>query len=416
MFLQLTPPKGRWSLSIMGWGSAFLPLGSAFLPLGSAFLPRAWSLQTDASVTIRPLMLALAQWLSQIWAETDGFDKPRVSTNTPTPARFNTRAGLPACPGGAVSGRLRPSGGEGAMEAWYHPLIAWTTPPPEGHMASHIERQKFLATLGGAAAWPLAALAQQPERMRRLGALLPTTADIRKFRSASRRFLQGLQELAEASAAIALYDLSWLLWLTCQSARWPKFSFAIVVKIPGGYAGRIQDRLAQALGSDVLFMDVDAIPLGANFVRVLHDEVAKCEVLLAVIGRNWLDARDEHGDRRLDNPNDFVRVEIEAALQRNIPVVPILVDGARIPDARQLPKELEELSLRNGIDVRLASFHNDVSRLIHGLKTQLNIDIKRRQEISRLAFFCAIGTGYYIYLLPSFSSLLGIRQRSIIPL
>jgi len=161
----------------------------------------------------------------------------------------------------------------------------------------------------------------------------------------------------------------------------------------GGYAGRIQDQLAQALGSDVLFMDVDAIPLGANFVRVLHDEVAECEVLLAVIGRSWLDARDEHGNRRLENPNDFVRVEIEAALQRNIPVVPILVDGARIPDARQLPKELEELSLRNGIDVRLASFHHDVSRLIHGLKTQLNIDIKRRQEISRLAFFCAIGTG-----------------------
>jgi hypothetical protein len=100
-------------------------------------------------------------------------------------------------------------------------------------------------------------------------------------------------------------------------------------------------------------------------------------VLLAVIGRNWLDARDEHGNRRLENPNDFVRVEIEAALQRNIPVVPILVDGAGIPDARQLPKELEELSLRNGIDVRLASFHNDVNRLIHGLKTQLNFELKR---------------------------------------
>jgi hypothetical protein len=161
----------------------------------------------------------------------------------------------------------------------------------------------------------------------------------------------------------------------------------------GGYAGRIQDQLVQALGSDILFMDVDAIPLGANFVRVLHDEVAKCEVLLAVIGRNWLDARDEHGNHRLENPNDFVRVEIGAALQRDIPVVPILVDGARIPDARQLPKELEELSLRNGIEVRLASFHEDVSRLIHGLKTQLNIDIKRRREISSLAFFCAIGTG-----------------------
>src|SRR5262249_18118173 len=67
--------------------------------------------------------------------------------------------------------------------------------------------------------------------------------------------------------------------------------------------------------------------------------------------------------------------------------------GAGIPGAHQLPKGLEELSLRNGIDVRLASFHNDVSRLIHGLKTQLNIDIRRRNEIGRLVFFCAIGTG-----------------------
>jgi hypothetical protein len=161
----------------------------------------------------------------------------------------------------------------------------------------------------------------------------------------------------------------------------------------GGYAGRIQDQLAQALGSEVLFMDVDAIPLGANFVTVLHSEVAKCDVLLAVIGRNWIDARDEYGNRRLENPNDFVLVEIRAALQRNIPVVPILVDGATIPHVSQLPKELEELSFRNGIDVRLALFHSDVSRLIQGLKTQLNIDIKRRQEIGSLAFFCAIGGG-----------------------
>jgi hypothetical protein len=161
----------------------------------------------------------------------------------------------------------------------------------------------------------------------------------------------------------------------------------------GGYAGRIQDQLAQAFGSDVLFMDVDATPLGVNFIRVLHNEIAKCDVLLAVIGRNWLDARDEDGNRRLENPNDFVRVEIGAALQRNIPVVPILLDGARIPDVRQLPKELEELSFRNGIDVRLASFHNDVSRLIQGLNAQLNIDLKRRQEIGILAFFCAIGSG-----------------------
>jgi TIR domain len=135
-----------------------------------------------------------------------------------------------------------------------------------------------------------------------------------------------------------------------------------------GYAGRVRDRLERELGRDLLFMDVDAIPLGTNFTKVLHDEVAKCGVLLAVIGPNWLDARDEHGNRRLDDPNDFVRIEVAAALQRNIPVIPILLDGARIPKAIQLPEDLKELALRNGMEVRHASFQDDMNRLIRGLK------------------------------------------------
>ncbi len=138
-----------------------------------------------------------------------------------------------------------------------------------------------------------------------------------------------------------------------------------------GQAGRIQDRLEREFGCDLLFMDVDAIPLGMNYVKVLHEEVAKCGVLLAVIGPNWLDLRDEDGNRRLDNPNDFVRIEIAAALQRDIPVIPILLDGARVPKAAQLPEDLEELALRNGLDVRHASFHYDMDKLIRGLKGQL---------------------------------------------
>ena len=117
-------------------------------------------------------------------------------------------------------------------------------------------------------------------------------------------------------------------------------------------------------------MDVDAIPLGTNFSKVLHEEVAKCGVLLAVIGPNWVDARDERGNRRLDDPNDWVRVEIIAALQRNIPVIPILLDGATIPKADQLPEDLKELALRNGLDIRHASFQDDMNRLIRGLKGQ----------------------------------------------
>jgi flagellar biosynthesis GTPase FlhF len=142
----------------------------------------------------------------------------------------------------------------------------------------------------------------------------------------------------------------------------------------GGYAGRIQDWLVRDLGADVMFMDVDDISFGKNFVKTLHEQVAACEVLLAVIGRNWLDARDEDGKRRLENPNDFVRIEIAAALQRDILVVPVLVDGAKIPGANLLPKDLEELSVRNGIDVRLASFSSDIQRLIKALKRELNVD------------------------------------------
>src|SRR5215475_10550183 len=91
-----------------------------------------------------------------------------------------------------------------------------------------------------------------------------------------------------------------------------------------GHAGRVQDRLEREFGRDLSFIDVDAIPLGTNFVKVLHEEVAKCSVLLAVIGLNWLDARDDDGNRRLDDENDFVRIEIASALRRDIPVVPIL--------------------------------------------------------------------------------------------
>jgi TIR domain len=149
-----------------------------------------------------------------------------------------------------------------------------------------------------------------------------------------------------------------------------------------GHAGRVHDRLEREFGRDLLFMDVDAVPLGVNFVKVLGEEVAKCNVLLAVIGPNWLNARDEDGNRRLDNPHDFVRIEIGAALQRNIPVIPILLDGAKVPKANQLPKELEEFPLRNGLDIRHASFHNDVDRLIRGLK-QIFADTAAETEASK---------------------------------
>jgi hypothetical protein len=135
-----------------------------------------------------------------------------------------------------------------------------------------------------------------------------------------------------------------------------------------GYAGRVHDRLETEFGRQNLFMDVDAIPLGSNFAMILRNEVAKCDVLLALIGRGWSVARDDAGARRLDNPADYVRVEIAAALQRDIFVVPVLVDGARMPKAGDLPKDLEDLAFRHGMSLHHDSFHADMGRLIGGIR------------------------------------------------
>jgi hypothetical protein len=114
------------------------------------------------------------------------------------------------------------------------------------------------------------------------------------------------------------------------------------------FAGRVFDRLEREFGRDALFMDVDAISLGVDFVKVIDEEVAKCDLLLAIIGPRWLGARDEDGNRRLDNQDDFVRIEIEAALKRDILAIPIRVDGTPVPKARQSPDEIKRLASRPG--------------------------------------------------------------------
>jgi hypothetical protein len=138
------------------------------------------------------------------------------------------------------------------------------------------------------------------------------------------------------------------------SSRWaggPAISGKVFISYrrddSAAFAGRVWDRLERDLGRDFLFMDVATIPLGAKFPKVLHEEVARCGVLLAMIGPNWLNARDEHKHRRLDDPNDWVRIEIAQALRRNIPVIPIWFDGAKIPKADQLPEDLKELASRS---------------------------------------------------------------------
>ena len=136
--------------------------------------------------------------------------------------------------------------------------------------------------------------------------------------------------------------------------------------------GRIYDRLVYSFGDDVIFKDVDSIPFGVNFRTYLNDMIEKSTILLVVIGPKWLSIVNEQGERRLDDPSDYVRIEIEAALKRKIMIVPLLVSGASMPTASQLPSALEELAFYNGIQVRPdPDFHKDMSRLIHELGTQI---------------------------------------------
>jgi hypothetical protein len=136
-------------------------------------------------------------------------------------------------------------------------------------------------------------------------------------------------------------------------------------------AGWLYDRLADHFGSDQVFKDVDSIELGDDFVEVITRAVGACAVLLAVIGREWLTITDAHGQRRLDNPNDFVRLEIEAALTRNVRVIPILVDGASMPRADELPDSLARLERRQALELSPARFAFDTGRLLKVLDRTL---------------------------------------------
>ena len=136
-------------------------------------------------------------------------------------------------------------------------------------------------------------------------------------------------------------------------------------------AGRLHDRLASTFGRDNLFMDVDNIPIGINFDEYLNNQVAQCDVMLSVIGPNWLNAKDETDQRRLDKPDDFVAIEIAAALARNILVIPVLVDATHMPKASELPTSLKAFALRNAIQVRNTNFGSDAEVLIAKMREAL---------------------------------------------
>ncbi len=140
-----------------------------------------------------------------------------------------------------------------------------------------------------------------------------------------------------------------------------------------GEAGRLFDDLVSEFGENSVFMDVAAIEAGRDFRKVIDESVATCGVLLAIIGKGWVDAKDDAGHRRLDDPTDFVRLETASALRRDIPVIPILVRGAKMPRPEELPEDLHDLAYRNSVELTHARWASDLQLLVEALRRQLKI-------------------------------------------
>jgi hypothetical protein len=152
-------------------------------------------------------------------------------------------------------------------------------------------------------------------------------------------------------------------------------------------ARSLYDRLAARFDRKQIFMDIDGIALGDDFVKAIEKRVGECEVLIAVIGTRWLTSADEQDARRLDNPEDFVRMEIATALRRDIRVIPVLVDGALMPRSADLPDGLKALVRRNALRVTDTGFDDDCRRLAVAIEQVLEknaAEQREREEKERL--------------------------------
>jgi hypothetical protein len=136
-------------------------------------------------------------------------------------------------------------------------------------------------------------------------------------------------------------------------------------------AGRLADRLTERLGSTQIFIDVDTIEPGSDFTATIVREVASCDVLIALIGPTWLTITDPRAQRRLDDPDDLVTLEIRTALEYGIRVIPVLVDGAVMPSRYELPEGLQGLALRNAVRLDHETFRTDVVTLLDAVERAL---------------------------------------------
>jgi TIR domain len=135
-----------------------------------------------------------------------------------------------------------------------------------------------------------------------------------------------------------------------------------------GHAGRLYDALAARFGDDRVFMDIDRIEPGLDFTQVISEAVAGCDVVISVIGSRWLTSEDNKGRRRIENPEDFVRLELEAALERDVRVIPALVQNAEMPQSDELPDRLQPFARRHAVELSDTRWAFDVGKLIGALE------------------------------------------------
>lgn len=149
-----------------------------------------------------------------------------------------------------------------------------------------------------------------------------------------------------------------------------------------GHAGRLYDRLRERFGTDTVFIDVSGIEAGTDFVQAIERAVGSCDVLLIVIGRAWLSCADAGGRHRLEDADDFVRLEIVTALHREVRVIPVLIDGAPMPSAEALPDELKPLIRRQAVELRNSRWDVDVQGLITTLEATVSGSPEDMQRVT----------------------------------
>jgi TIR domain-containing protein len=148
----------------------------------------------------------------------------------------------------------------------------------------------------------------------------------------------------------------------------------------GGYAGRLADALLQRLGANRVFQDVVAIAPGQDFTAAIDRALDDCDAVLAVIGPGWLTAATPQAAPRLFEADDYVRLELARALNRNVRVVPVLVGGAALPVASELPDELKGLVRRQAVALHDETWHQDVEGLAGSLRGEPAVPTARNRR------------------------------------